>query len=158
MDVKHILETSDRFNGFNHLYLVACYINKDDSLFYVSFESAEKQLQLALNEKCDIAYYYQYLFYRDSDPIKAREGLYIICEYDYGPALLALGKEYEKGTLFKKDDNEAIKYYKRAADTGEVEAFIDGILLSKKKNDKQSEEMFYHLAEVKNIHLPGRVS
>ena len=156
-DIKHILETSHRFDGLNHLYLVACYLENDTRLFYIDYDKAVQQLDIALSEHCDIAYYYQYLLYKKTDKVKARAGLQVICELNYGPALLALAKEYESGDIFKKDDNKAMKYYLKAMDNNEIDAYIRGVLLAKKHDDKETEDMIYRKAATKKIDLPGKV-
>ena len=157
IDIKNILATSNGFDGFNHLYLVACYLQNDTRIFHLTREQAEQQLNLALSEHCDLAYYYQYLLYKNIDDKKAREGLYIITEFNYGPALLALAKEYESGHLFKKDDQKAYEYYLKATDCREIDAYIGCILLAKKYHDKDAEQKIYQKAEKNHISLPGRV-
>ncbi len=156
-DIKHILETSHRFDGLNHLYLVACYLEDDTRLFYVDYKRAVEQLNIALSEHCDVAYYYQYLLYKKTDKNKARIGLHVMSELNYGPALLALAKEYENGELFEKDENKAMTYYQKAMDAKEIDAYINGILLAKKNNDKTTENKIYQKAVKNKIDLPGIV-
>lgn len=133
-DIKQILKTSDGFDGYNHLCIVAFYLDKENQLFYITKEEAEEQLELALKEHCDIAYYFVYRFYRDTDKNKARAALYLMSEFNYGAALLSLAKEYERGDLFPLDYDKAYEYYRKAMDAKEIDAFIQGLLLVKRKD------------------------
>ena len=71
-DIRRILISSSSFKGRNHLFLVECYLNPDNSFFYVSKKEAIQQAQLAIDEKNFKGHYYLHLLYQDTDPVKSR--------------------------------------------------------------------------------------
>ncbi len=154
-EIKKILMESTTMRGMNHLFLVRCYFNEENPLFFVTEDEALRQAHLALKENNTGAYYYLSLLYKDKDPTKARNYLRLSCYAKNPYAFLLLGKYRKEGILFEKDRKKAEECFRIAANCHLKEGYFQLLLMASEDHNIPKENGIYGEALFHGIKLPG---
>lgn len=158
-DIRNILFRSDTFQGINHLYLAALYLDGDALLFDMDAKKAYDQIALAIKEGNRTAYFLLYrLARKEGDFQKARNALRIAYDSDYPKAYVAMGRELREGGLFPKDDDLAEACFKKAVETKEEAAYVELYALYLERGEKEKADALFQKAKEDGHPLPGVVS
>jgi TPR repeat protein len=156
-DIKNVLSSSNNFSGINHLILVQSYFNENSFPFSVTKEEAIIQAKAALKDKNPIGYYYLYLLYKDEDEVKAKTNLIIASEAGYPKAIYEIGYLKHHGIIFKKNREEAFKYYKEAAKRNSLDGYFGLLVMYEEDGNYIEAEKILKEANDKGFSLPGVV-
>lgn len=158
-DIKNILSTSNSFEGVNHLILVKTYLDPTLFPFIITKEEAFSQAKIAIEERNYAAYYYLYLLYKlDNDIEKARNSLNAAAAYNVVDALLEIAKLKKEGTMYEKNIDSAISYYKQACKLNSRKAYYLLQLLYNELGEYDKASDVYNEAKEKGIKLLGIVN
>lgn len=156
-DIRRILISSSSFKGRNHLFLVECYLNPDNSFFYVSKKEAIQQAQLAIDEKNFKGHYYLHLLYQDTDPVKSRNHLRRACVYQRPKAYARRGHLLHDGILFEKNMEKAYEAFYQASRLHEPSGYFGRLLRQSEKGNLKGEMETIEKAKEDGIFLPGYI-
>lgn len=156
-DIRRILISSSSFKGRNHLFLVECYLNPDNSFFYVSKKEAIQQAQLAIDEKNFKGHYYLHLLYQDTDPVKSRNHLRRACVYQRPKAYARRGHLLHDGILFEKNREKAYEAFYQASCLHDPSGYFGRLLRQSEKGNLKGELEMIEKAKEDGIFLPGYI-
>lgn len=156
-DIKRIFLSSDSFQGRNHLFLVKCYLNPDNSFFYVTKKEAIQQANLAIGEKNFRGHYYLHFLYRDMDETKSRNHLRRACVYQIPKAYSRRGYLLHEGILFDKNREKAYAAFRKASYLHEPRGYYGRLLRKSEDQDLKGQKEILEKAKEDGIFLPGYI-